>query len=174
MPTVAPGSITVVCGPMFSGKSSELIRRFRRAEIAKQPTAGFKATQDTRYSSTHVVSHDDNKYVSKSVAAPEEIVNGMYGRPPTVVGIDEAQFLGPLLAMSCEELANNGHTVVVAGLDMDYTGRPFESMASVMAIAEKIVKLTPTARRRTPRVSRLAVASPTTHAVGSVFVRQVA
>jgi thymidine kinase len=133
------GWIEVICGSMFSGKSEELIRRLRRAKIAKQKVIAFKPRIDDRYDDEDIVSHDDRRIESVRVSSAREVLD--YIGPDTqVVGIDEGQFLGDGLPEVCEELANSGVRVIVAGLDQDYTGRPFEPMPALLAIAEYITK----------------------------------
>ena len=133
------GWIEVVCGSMFSGKSEELIRRLRRCEIAKQKIIVFKPSRDTRYSENHVVSHNDSRIASIPVPDSQEL----YRRVPKdvqVIGIDEAQFFDKGLPTVCEKLADEGKRVIVAGLDQDYRGLPFEPMPQIMAIAEYVTK----------------------------------
>jgi thymidine kinase len=133
------GSIEVICGSMFSGKSEELIRRLRRAKIARQKVIAFKPRIDDRYDDEDIVSHDDRRIESIRVSNAREVLD--YVDPGTqVVGIDEGQFLGDELPAVCEKLANEGVRVIVAGLDQDYTGRPFEPMPALLAIAEYITK----------------------------------
>jgi thymidine kinase len=133
------GWIEVICGSMFSGKSEELIRRLRRAKIARQRVIAFKPRIDDRYDDEDIVSHDDRRIESIRVASAREVLD--YIDPDTqVVGIDEGQFLGDELPDVCEELAKSGVRVIVAGLDQDYTGRPFEPMPTLLAIAEYITK----------------------------------
>ncbi len=132
------GWIEVVTGCMFSGKTEELIRRLRRAQYAKQRVVVFKPMLDTRYSETHVVSHDDTQMESIVVQDPPDMV--ALSREFDVVGVDEAQFFDDALVEACEEMANLGKRVIVAGLDQDYRGRPFENMARLLAVAEYITK----------------------------------
>lgn len=132
------GWIEVICGPMFSGKTEELIRRIRRALIARQQVAIFKPSIDTRYSSEHIVSHSGSSLASINVTSAQEILEKAYR--VDVVGIDEAQFFEPSLADVCEQLAQEGHRVIVAGLDQDYLGKPFEPIPQLLAIAEYITK----------------------------------
>lgn len=133
------GWIEVICGSMFSGKSEELIRRLRRAQIARQKVQVFKPVVDDRYSQEHIVSHNHQKIPSESVTAAKEILART--DPDTqVVGIDEAQFLGMELVDICERLANEGKRVIVAGLDQDFRGRPFEPIPQLLAVAEDITK----------------------------------
>ena len=132
------GWIEVVCGPMFSGKTEELIRRLRRAQIARQRVEILKPSIDQRYSASHLVSHSAQSIPSVLVANAAECLER--GREADVLGIDEAQFLGPDLPAVCEELANRGVRVIVAGLDTDYLGKPFEPMPQLLAIAEYITK----------------------------------
>ncbi|NND71843.1 MAG: thymidine kinase [Rhodothermales bacterium] len=133
------GWIEVICGSMFSGKTEELIRRLRRAQIARQRIEIFKPTVDARYSDEEVVSHDENALSSIAVDSAEQIIL-MVGSAD-VVGIDEAQFFGLELLTSAQELARQGKRVIVAGLDQDYLGRPFEPIPQMMAIAEHVTKL---------------------------------
>ncbi len=133
------GWIEVICGSMFSGKTEELIRRIRRARIAQQPTVLFKPAIDNRYSEKEVVSHDANSLMSVPVSHSREIPD-LLGEA-RVVGIDEAQFMDELLPSVCEDLALQGVRVVVAGLDMDFKGRPFGPMPALLAMAEYITKV---------------------------------
>ena len=138
-PHARPGSIEVITGSMFSGKSEELIRRLRRAEIARQKVQVFKPALDRRYSEEDVVSHSAQRIPSERVTSAREILERVH--PDTrVVGIDEAQFLDLELIDVCERLANSGVRVVVAGLDQDYRGKPFEPVPQLLAIAEHITK----------------------------------
>ena len=132
------GWIEVIAGCMFSGKTEELIRRVRRAEIAKQKVAIFKPKIDNRYSSDHIVSHSDAKLLSTSVERSSEILDLVDGAQ--VVGIDEGQFFDMEILNVVEILANQGKRVIVAGLDQDYRGKPFEPMPQLLAIAEYITK----------------------------------
>ncbi|HHL71021.1 MAG TPA: thymidine kinase [Bacteroidetes bacterium] len=132
------GWIEVICGSMFSGKSEELIRRLRRAQIARQDVAIFKPAIDDRYSSDHIVSHSEQRLRSIAVTHAQEILE-MAG-DAHVVGIDEGQFFGMELVEVCNELANKGKRVIVAGLDQDYRGIPFEPIPQLLAIAESITK----------------------------------
>ncbi|HQO26373.1 MAG TPA: thymidine kinase [Acidobacteriota bacterium] len=133
------GWIEVVTGSMFSGKSEELIRRLKRAEIAKQRIQVFKPSLDDRYSDTHIVSHSDMKYQAEIVKKASEIMERVLPRTE-VVGIDEAQFFDPGIVDVCNRLADMGKRVIVAGLDRDYRGVPFDPMPQIMAIAEDITK----------------------------------
>lgn len=133
------GFIEVVCGSMFSGKTEELIRRMRRAQFAKQKVEIFKPSIDNRYHDTNVVSHDANSIHSTPVANAAAILPLIDG--VEVVGIDEAQFFDLELINVCNTLANNGLRVIVAGLDMDYLGKPFGPMPGIMAIAEYVTKV---------------------------------
>ena len=132
------GWIEVVCGCMYSGKTEELIRRLRRAQIAKQHVMIFKHAIDTRYSSDHIVSHNTQSLSSTVVKSAREILE--LAKDAQVVGIDEAQFFSPDIVRICEELANQGKRVIVAGLDQDYRGMPFEPVPQLLAIAEYITK----------------------------------
>ena len=132
------GWIEVVCGCMFSGKTEELIRRLRRAQIAKQKVAIFKPRIDKRYSAEHIVSHSEQSLVSTVVDDASDILK--LAADAQVVGVDEGQFFKPNLVEVCETLANKGKRVIVAGLDQDYRGKPFEPMPQLLAIAEYITK----------------------------------
>ncbi|MBI5021034.1 MAG: thymidine kinase [Ignavibacteriales bacterium] len=132
------GWIEVVCGCMYSGKTEELIRRLRRAQIAKQKVLIFKPKIDNRYSSNQIVSHSEQSLPSIVVDNPSEILN--LSKDAQVIGIDEGQFFSPDLVEVCEELANAGRRVIVAGLDQDYRGRPFEPIPKLLAVAEYITK----------------------------------
>jgi len=137
--TGAVGWIEVICGSMFSGKSEELIRRLRRAQIARQKIQVFKPALDDRYSSEAVVSHSEQRIPSERITHASEILDRI--QPDTqVVGIDEAQFLDADLVDVCERLANSGVRVIVAGLDQDYRGIPFEPVPQLLAVAEYITK----------------------------------
>jgi thymidine kinase len=134
-----PGWIEVVCGSMFSGKTEELIRRLRRARIARQRVALFKPAVDRRYDDAAVVSHDRREEDSTPVETADQML--LFVGDATVVGIDEAQFFGPELVDVCTRLAKEGRRVVVAGLDQDFLGRPFEPIPQLMAVAEHVTKL---------------------------------
>lgn len=133
------GWIEVICGSMFSGKSEELIRRLRRAIIAKQKVQAFKPFMDNRYSPDDIVSHDERRIECTKVRQASEILDRVEDGT-RVVGIDEAQFLGEELVDVCEQLAGSGKRVVVAGLDQDYRGKPFEPIPQLLALAESITK----------------------------------
>jgi len=133
------GWIEVICGSMFSGKSEELIRRLRRAQIAQQRVQIFKPKVDSRFSDDHIVSHSDMKMKSQLVGKAAEIPELVDGRTQ-VIGIDEAQFFDLDLVAACNRLADMGKRVIVAGLDQDYRGRPFDPMPQLLAIAEYITK----------------------------------
>jgi thymidine kinase len=133
------GWIEVICGSMFSGKSEELIRRLRRAQIAKQRVQIFKPNVDSRFSDDHIVSHSDMKMKSQLVGKAAEIPELVDGRTQ-VIGIDEAQFFDLELVAVCNRLADMGKRVIVAGLDQDYRGRPFDPMPQLLSIAEYITK----------------------------------
>jgi len=132
------GWIEVIAGCMFSGKTEELIRRLRRAEIAKQKVVIFKPDIDLRYSEDKIVSHSEQTLPSKRVKTSQEIFEN--SSDAQVVGIDEAQFFDEKLIDIVNELANNGKRVIIAGLDQDYTGKPFSPMPELLAIAEYITK----------------------------------
>ncbi|ODM53420.1 thymidine kinase [Elizabethkingia meningoseptica] len=133
------GWMEVICGSMFSGKTEELIRRLRRAEMAGQQVEIFKPRIDVRYSEEDIVSHNENKIRSTAVDNPDEIL--LLGSNCDVVGIDEAQFFDESIVEVANQLANNGTRVVIAGLDMDFMGRPFGSMPFLMATAEYVTKV---------------------------------
>ena len=133
------GWIEVITGSMFSGKSEELIRRLRRAQIAKQKVQTFKALIDNRFSDDHIVSHSDMRIPSQNVTSSDELVT-LGDTDTEVVGIDEGQFFDPSLPAACNTLADSGKRVIIAGLDKDYLGRPFEPMPQLLAIAEYITK----------------------------------
>jgi len=133
------GWIEVIAGSMFSGKSEELIRRLRRAEIARQQVQVFKPLVDDRFGDDEIVSHSEMSLPSVSVSTSAELAAQV--RPETqVVGIDEGQFFDSGLPAVCDQLAAQGRRVIVAGLDQDYLGRPFEPMPQLLAIAEYITK----------------------------------
>jgi len=132
------GWIEVIAGCMFSGKTEELIRRLRRAQIAKQNVKIFKPKIDTRYSHTSIVSHSEQSLPSLLVTDAKEILS--LSSDAQVVGIDEAQFFSQELVPICNQLADKGKRVIVAGLDQDYKGIPFEPMPQLLAIAEYITK----------------------------------
>lgn len=133
------GRIEIITGSMFSGKTEELMRRLRRARYAKRRVRVFKPIVDTRYSADSVVSHDSNSLSCIQVSSASQIVNHL--GDADVVGIDEAQFFGPELVDVCQSLASDGIRVIVAGLDMDYLGRPFGPMPNLMAVAEHVTKV---------------------------------
>ena len=133
------GWIEVICGSMFSGKTEELIRRLNRARIARQNVEIFKPEMDTRYDVERVVSHDSNSILSTPVQSSSQIL--LYSNDVNVVGIDEAQFLDNELPAVCNTLANNGIRVIVAGLDMDYLGKPFGPIPALLATAEYVTKI---------------------------------
>ena len=132
------GWIEVICGPMFSGKTEELIRRLRRAQIARQRVAIFKAILDTRYDADQLVSHSQQTIPSISVKSAWEILN--HAKQADVFGVDEAQFLGVELIEVSAKLANDGKRMIIAGLDTDYRGLPFEPVPQLLAVAEYITK----------------------------------
>jgi thymidine kinase len=133
------GWIEVICGCMFSGKTEELIRRLNRAIIAKQKVEIFKPVTDKRYHHTEIVSHNENAIRSTPVNFASDIL--LLAGDCDVVGIDEAQFFDEALVEVCNNLANNGKRVIVAGLDMDYEGKPFGSMPNLLAVAEFVTKV---------------------------------
>ena len=133
------GWIEVICGSMFSGKTEELIRRLKRAQFAKQRIEIFKPVVDTRYDNEMVVSHDANEIRSTPVPVASNI--RLLANDVDVVGIDEAQFFDDEIVAVCNDLANRGIRVIVAGLDMDFKGNPFGSMPALMATAEYVTKV---------------------------------
>jgi thymidine kinase len=133
------GWIEVICGPMFSGKTEELIRRLRRAAYARQKVEIFKPRIDTRYDAVEIVSHSRLSLEARPVQNADEIL-AVCSADAEVVGIDEGQFLGNTLVSVCQTLADRGARVVVAGLDQDYRGMPFEPMPELMAVAEMVTK----------------------------------
>ncbi|MDZ4712396.1 MAG: thymidine kinase [bacterium] len=132
------GHIEVICGSMFSGKTEELIRRIRRAEIARQRVKVFKPKIDNRYSEFEIVSHNEQSYPSEVVEDAGEILEKSFD--VEVIGIDEGQFFDNDLVTVCQHLADAGRRVIVAGLDQDYRALPFEPMPQLLAVAEYITK----------------------------------
>jgi thymidine kinase len=133
------GWVEVIAGSMFSGKSEELIRRLRRARIARQKVQVFKPVIDARFSNNHIVSHSEMRHESSNIRTAAELMANV--EPDTeVVGIDEGQFFDDELVSVANELARRGVRVIIAGLDQDYTGKPFEPMPQLLAIAEYITK----------------------------------
>lgn len=137
--SVRRGRIEVICGSMFSGKTEELIRRLRRARIARQKVEIYKPALDTRYSEADVVSHDATSIASTPVDAAASIL--LLAAEADVVGIDEAQFFDQGLIEVCTALANQGKRVIIAGLDMDFQGQPFGPMPALCAVAEDVTKV---------------------------------
>ena len=137
--THRPGRIEVVCGSMFSGKTEELIRRMKRAKFAKQKVEIFKPSLDTRYSDVDGVSHDQHSIPSTPIDSSSTIA--LLSSDIDVVGIDEAQFLDDGVVDVCNDLANRGVRVIVAGLDMDFQGKPFGPMPALCAIADEVTKV---------------------------------
>ncbi|MDO9581438.1 MAG: thymidine kinase [Bacteroidales bacterium] len=133
------GSIEVITGSMFSGKTEELIRRLRRAQFAGLKVEIFKPSLDNRYSETRVVSHDDKSIVSTPVDNPSAIL--LLAGDVDVVGIDEAQFFDSSIVEVCNNLADSGIRILIAGLDMDFMGKPFGPMPALLAIAEYVTKV---------------------------------
>jgi thymidine kinase len=133
------GWIEVIAGSMFSGKSEELIRRLRRAKIARQKVQVFKPDIDSRFSESHIVSHSEMRHESSNIRSAAEIITKLESGTE-VVGIDEGQFFDEELVNVANELARRGIRVIIAGLDQDYTGKPFEPMPQLLAIAEYITK----------------------------------
>lgn len=137
--TCRRGRIEVICGSMFSGKTEELIRRLKRASFAKQRVEIFKPAIDTRYSNDEVISHDRNSIQSTPIDSSVSIL--LFSSEIDVVGIDEAQFFDEGLVNVCNELANRGIRVIIAGLDMDFKGIPFGPMPALCAIADEVTKV---------------------------------
>lgn len=133
------GWVEVICGSMFSGKTEELIRRLKRAKIAQLKVEIFKPTIDTRYDEEDVVSHDDNSIHSTPVENASRIL--FFSKDFDVVGIDEAQFFDEELAEVCNKLADAGKRVIVAGLDMDFSGKPFGPIPALLSTAEYVTKV---------------------------------
>jgi thymidine kinase len=133
------GWIEVICGSMFSGKTEELIRRLNRAKIARQKMQIFKPALDKRYHEENIVSHNDNSIPSIPVQSSQQISD--LAQNCEVVGFDEAQFFDEGIVEVCDQLANAGKRVIIAGLDMDYLGKPFGCMPQLMAIAEYVTKV---------------------------------
>ena len=134
------GWIEVICGSMFSGKTEELIRRVHRAEYARRKIQVFKPEIDNRYEKNHIVSHSKMKTPSQIVKNAQEI-HDLVKYDTEIIAIDEAQFFDDNIVTVCDKLANNGKRVIVAGLDQDYTGKPFGPMPFLLAIAEYVSKL---------------------------------
>lgn len=137
--TIKRGSVEVICGSMFSGKTEELLRRMKRAQIAKQAVEIFKPAIDTRYSENEVVSHDQNSIPSTPVEHSSNIL--LLASNVEVVGIDEAQFFDEGLINVCQQLADEGIRVIVAGLDMDFKRKPFGPMPQLCSIADDVTKV---------------------------------
>ena len=133
------GWIEVICGSMFSGKTEELIRRLKRAEIAQLKVAVFKPAMDQRYAQNNVVSHDSNEFEALAIKNSRDLIT--YAEGYEVIGLDEAQFFDQDIVEVCNTLANNGLRVIIAGLDMDYKGVPFGPMPQLMATAEYVTKV---------------------------------
>lgn len=138
-PRATTGWVEVIAGSMFSGKSEELIRRLRRAKIARQKVQVFKPEIDSRYSQDHIVSHSEMRHESANIRSAAEVM-GKIEADTEVVGIDEGQFFDNELVNVANELAQRGVRVIIAGLDQDYTGKPWEPMPQLLAIAEYITK----------------------------------
>jgi len=132
------GWIEVITGCMFSGKTEELIRRIQRVKIARQPYIIFRPKIDDRYSTSHLVSHNQNKMEAQLISQPKEIFD--FSEDYKVIGIDECQFFDNTIVSVCNTLANQGKRIICAGLDQDYQGIPFESIAQLLATAEYITK----------------------------------
>ncbi len=135
-----PGFIEIICGSMFSGKTEELVRRLKRAQIARQKVQVFKPAIDNRYSAEHVQSHDASKIMSRPVQTAREILDHVEDNT-RVVGIDEAQFFDETVVDVAQKLAYRGVRVIVAGLDLDFRGQPFGPMPRLLAVSESVTKL---------------------------------
>ena len=135
-----PGLVEVICGSMFSGKTEELLRRIRRAQIARQKVQLFKPVIDQRYSAEHIQSHDANRLPSICVEKPRDILK-LIDDHTRVVGVDEAQFFDHSIVDVVQKLAYRGINVIVAGLDLDFRGRPFGPMPTLLCVAEDVTKL---------------------------------
>ncbi len=135
-----PGFVEVICGSMFSGKTEELLRRLKRAQIARQKIQVFKPQIDNRFSAEHVQSHDSNRVISRPVEKARDILKFLEDNT-RVVGIDEAQFFDESVVEVAQKLAYRGIRVIVAGLDMDFRGQPFGPMPKLLAVAEHVTKL---------------------------------
>jgi thymidine kinase len=133
------GSLEVICGSMFSGKTEELIRRLKRVRIANQRLLVVKPLLDTRYAKEKIVSHDTNSYISTPIEDPLQILS--MAEDVEVIGVDEAQFFDDSIVDVCEQLATRGVRVIAAGLDMDFSGKPFGPMPQLMAKADHVTKL---------------------------------
>ncbi len=136
-----PGFIEVICGSMFSGKTEELVRRLKRAQIAKQKVQVFKPSVDHRYSKNHVQSHDSNRIESQPIQKSKDILKYLEDNT-RVVGIDEVQFFDESIVETAQKLAFRGIRVILAGLDMDFRGQPFGPIPKLLAVAEQVTKLT--------------------------------
>lgn len=136
---ISKGRIEVICGSMFSGKTEELIRRIKKVEFSKQKFIVFKPKTDSRNPKGKIVSHAKNEISSQVVDKASDVFN--LGENYPVIAIDEAQFFDQDLVLICNKLANKGHRVIVAGLDMDYKGNPFGPMPNLMACAEEVTKV---------------------------------
>ncbi|MGN6735467.1 MAG: thymidine kinase, partial [Candidatus Binatia bacterium] len=134
------GWVEVICGSMFSGKSEELIRRVRRAQFAKQKIAVFKPKIDNRYHEQSVVSHNGSSFIAKAISHSVEILHHVEA-DMDIIAIDEVQFFDEGIVRVVEQLADSGHRVIVAGLDLDFRGEPFGQVPALMAIAEHVTKL---------------------------------
>jgi thymidine kinase len=134
------GWVEVVCGPMFSGKTEELIRRLRLCQIGRQRVEIFKPATDNRYATEQIASHNDQRFECMPVSDASQVLERIDDHT-RVVGIDEAQFFDEAIVAVCQKLANRGLRVIVAGLDQDYQGQPFGPMPKLLAIAESILKL---------------------------------
>lgn len=139
--TKQAGSIELICGSMFSGKTEEFIRRVKRSVIAKQKVVLFKPKIDDRSEASHIISHDGKKLESIIVTKTSDIVDNLKNDDYDVIGIDEVQFFDQHIINLCNRLADQGVRVILAGLDLDYSGKPFGPIPSLMAIADEVLKL---------------------------------
>lgn len=139
--TITKGTLEVICGPMFSGKSEELIRRLRRAKIARQNVITFKPNIDNRYLVESVVSHDGSTLEATAIESPDDMLNVISKLDIAVIGIDEVQFFPHEIIATICHLVEHGKRVIVSGLDLDFRGVPFGGMPTLLAIADSITKL---------------------------------
>jgi thymidine kinase len=139
--TTPQGKLEVICGPMFSGKSEELMRRLRRAKIAQQNVIVFKPSLDNRYSIEKIVSHAGSSFEAHSIENPEMLLDYINQESAYVIGLDEVQFFSASILTIICKLINNGHRIICAGLDLDFRGVPFGTIPTLLAIADTITKL---------------------------------
>lgn len=159
------GRIEVICGPMFSGKTEELVKRLRREMFARQRVQVFKPRIDDRYHPTDIVSHSDQRLTSVPVACAADIAAHLERSPADVVGVDEAQFLDAALVGVVDRLADRGARVILAGLELDYLGRPFGPMAELLCLAESVDKQTAICMACGAQASRSQRVHPEAHRI---------